>query len=118
MSHDHATWKLSVDKSFNVVNEDGNVLIPWLYTDFTVEDMQRAVACWNAFDGVRIEMVEAIAGTGAMQSACNAMSKLPAAQSDLAAARALLSDVLSTSARMSTPQPLIDRIRAFLKGGA
>ena len=55
MSTNHATWKLSVDKSFNVVNEDGDVVIPRIYTDFTVEDMHRLAACWNAFDGVPTE---------------------------------------------------------------
>lgn len=45
-----------------------------------------------------------------------ALSKRRDELRDLAAARALLADVLGTSTRMSTPQPTLDRIRTFLAG--
>lgn len=54
---------------------------------------RRLAACWNAFDGVRTEFIEAMAGTGAMRAASDSMSALPAAQAELSAARALLREV-------------------------
>lgn len=47
---------------------------------------RRLAAAWNAFDGVRTEFIEAMAGTGAMQAASDSMSSLPAALSELNAA--------------------------------
>lgn len=55
---------------------------------FDEGDARRLAACWNAFENVRTELVEAMIGTGAMQSASDSMSALPAVQSELSAARA------------------------------
>jgi hypothetical protein len=55
---------------------------------------RRLAACWNAFENVSTEMVEATVGTSTMQAACDAMARLPAAQAELAAARALLREVI------------------------
>lgn len=49
-------------------------------------DARRLAACWNAFENVRTELIELIT----MQAACDAMEKLPATQSELNAARALI----------------------------
>lgn len=56
--------------------------------DNALANARRLSAFWNAFENVRTELVEAMIGTGAMQAASEAMSALPAAQSELAAARA------------------------------
>lgn len=65
--------------------------------DIDVKDhhiARRLAAAWNAFDGVRTEFIEAMAGTGAMQAASDSISALPAAQAELNAARALLREVV------------------------
>lgn len=54
---------------------------------------RRLAACWNAFENVRTELVELIT----MQVACDSMEKLPAVQSELAAARALLREVVESN---------------------
>lgn len=53
-------------------------------------DARRLAACWNAFENVRTDLVELIT----MQASADAMEKLPAVQSELNAARALLREVL------------------------
>lgn len=53
-------------------------------------DLRRLAACWNAFENVRTELVELIT----MQAACDSMEKLPAVQSELDAARALLREMV------------------------
>lgn len=50
---------------------------------------RRLAACWNAFENVRTDLVELIT----MQTAADAMEKLPAVQSELNAARSLLREV-------------------------
>ena len=62
---------------------------------------RRLAAAWNAFDGVRTEFIEAMAGTGAMQAASDSMSALPAAQAELNAARALLREVIADTGIVS-----------------
>lgn len=121
MSTNHATWKLSVDKSFNVVNEDGDVLIPWPYTDFTVEDMQRVVACWNACEGLTKDHFDGDwTAKGLSKYARSLEDNLAAERKELAAARALLTEVVEDEAVEAHPgaREIFARINAFLKGGA
>lgn len=66
-------------------------LVGGLMTD---GNARRLTAAWNAFEGVRTEFIESMAGTGAMQAAGDSMSALPAAQAELNAARALLREVM------------------------
>lgn len=61
---------------------------------FDEADARRLAACWNVFENVRTEMVEALVGIGAMGVAADAVRRLPAMESELNAARALLREVL------------------------
>lgn len=61
---------------------------------FNEADARRLAACWNVFENVRTEMVEALVGIGAMEVAADAVRRLPAMESELNAARALLREVL------------------------
>lgn len=61
-------------------------------------DARRLAACWNAFDGAETEAIENLADSGGVVEAANGavkvITRLAAARTELAAARALLREVL------------------------
>lgn len=154
-AHTEGLLALVADKG-NVVNAKGEVVIPWLYTDFTDEDLRRVVACWNALDGLPTALLEKHGATrsGIYKGTAEISDQLAAAQvritaletklqeqdamlgrrpcqnnrcTDMAAARALLTEFLAEAdawikecgaTEVTDPNRILERIRAFLKGGA
>lgn len=66
------------------------------------DNARRLAAAWNAFDGVRTEFIEAMAGTGAMQAASDSMSALPAVQAELNAANVRIAKLESLVSERDT----------------
>jgi len=78
---------------------------------FYKADARRLAACWNAFENVRTDLVELII----MQAAADAMEKLPAVQSELTAARALLREAAEAIDEfMSQGHEISGRIFSYL----
>lgn len=77
-------------------------------------DARRLAACWNVFENVRTEMVEALAGIGAMGVAADAVRRLPAMESELKAARALLREVVERLDHSQSMPEFQSRIASYL----
>lgn len=113
MSAAHTEGLLSRAESGGVVNAKGEVVIPYLYTDFTDEDLRRVVACWNACEGMNITFIENAAPLNKRIRDTDA--NVVRLAKELVAARALLAEVANDSA---TTNHMLERIETFLKGGA
>jgi hypothetical protein len=87
-------------------------------------DARRLAACWNAFEGVETVAVEGFCANGGVPRLIAYGATVPALQVELAAARALLAEVMTAEDRMERGEVLgmdevksrYERIRTLLKG--
>lgn len=81
----------------------------------TALNARRLAACWNACEGIGTEVVEDAARNGALGALVIVNARAMKAELQLAAARALLEEVVADVPADYSDQ-LTESIRAFLKG--
>ena len=112
---------VNFSRTSNLETADGEKLVA---QSLTAADARRLAACWNACEGfetdllVNIDMMgdtlkQRFEGMQVEVRRVDADSR--AIEANYEAARALLTDVLSTSARTSVNMALTERINKFLK---
>lgn len=118
------------------------IRLPYGYIEFggsragREANARRVRACWDACEGVATEGIEALAQAGGVAAADAIMKKTLAEfqemkrdiedewtaacklRTDLAAARALLEQVMPLCVEVAEHATITERISAFLKGGA
>lgn len=121
MKGQHTQGRLAISEHGDAINEDDGVVIARFYSDFTADELRRAVACWNACNSLPTQTLEVLPGyAAAIAGANNANSALDAARALLAEVVQLDYGVVDSSYGHCTPSAefyeVLSRIRTFQKG--